>query len=131
MNSNMDKLTAQQLKGISKLLHHIHDKKVTQYILDVLGKENWSRPVLIESCEFLNEEQEMILESLGGCYSNEELDEFMDNWDINDAISERLKEMGITHYLYENEEYIEEIRKGTIICEYINIDEIKKSLGIS
>lgn len=45
--------------------------------------------------------------------------------------SERLKEMGITHYLYENEEYIEEIRKGTIICEYINIDEIKKSLGIS
>ena len=131
MNSNMDKLTAQQLKGISKLLHHIHNEGVTQYILEVLGKENWSRPILIESCEFLNKEQETLLESLGGCYSNEELDEFMDNWDINDEISERLKEMGITHYLYENEEYIEEIRKGTIICEYINIDEIKKSLGIS
>ena len=69
----MDKLTKQQLKGISKLLHHIHDEKVTQYILEVLGKENWSRPVLIESCEFLNEEQETLLESLGGCYSDEEM----------------------------------------------------------
>ena len=122
----MEKLTEQQLKGISKLLHHIHDKKVTQYILDVLGKENWSRPVLIESCEFLNEEQEMILESLGGCYSNEELDEFMDIWDINDEISKKLKEMGVTRYLYENEEYLDEIRAGKIVCESINVEEIKK-----
>ena len=127
----MDKLTKQQLKGISKLLHHIHDEKVTQYILEVLGKENWSRPVLIESCEFLNEEQEMILESLGGCYSNKELDEFMDIWDINDEIFKKLKEMGVTRYLYENEEYIEEIRTGTIICEGINVEEIKKNLKIS
>ena len=127
----MEKLTTQQLKGISKLLHHIHDKGVTQHILAVLGQENWSRPVLIESCEFLNEEQEMILESLGGCYSNEELDEFMDIWDINDDISKKLKEMGVTRYLYENEEYIEEIRTGTIICEGINVEEIKKNLKIS
>ena len=127
----MEKLTEQQLKGISRLLHHIHDKKVTQYILDVLGKENWSRPVLIESCEFLNEEQETLLESLGGCYSDEEMDEFMDIWDINDEISKKLKEIGVTHYLYENEEYIEEIRTGTIICEGINVEEIKKNLKIS
>ena len=124
----MDKLTKQQLKGISKLLHHIHDEKVTQYILEVLGKENWSRPVLIESCEFLNEEQETLLESLGGCYSDEEMDEFMDIWDINDEISKKLKEIGVTRYLYENEEYIEEIRTGTIICEGINVEEIKKNL---
>lgn len=124
----MEKLTEQQLKGISKLLHHIHDEKVTQYILEVLGKENWSRPVLIESCEFLNEEQETLLESLGGCYSDEEMDEFMNIWDINDEISEQLKEMGVTRDLYENEEYIEEIRKGTIICEGINVEEIKKNL---
>ena len=131
INKNMEKLTEQQLKGISKLLHHIHDEKVTQYILEVLGKENWSRPVLIESCEFLNEEQETLLESLGGCYSDEEMDEFMDIWDINDEISKKLKEMGVTRYLYENEEYIEDIRKGTIICEGINVEEIKKNLEIS
>lgn len=122
----MDKLTKQQLKGISKLLHHIHDEKVTQYILEVLGKENWSRPVLIESCEFLNEEQETLLESLGRCYSDEEMDEFMDIWDINDEISKKLKEIGVTRYLYENEEYLDEIREGKIVCESINVEEIKK-----
>ena len=126
INKNMEKLTEQQLKGISKLLHHIHVEKVTQYILEVLGKENWSRPVLIESCEFLNEEQETLLESLGGCYSDEEMDEFMDIWDINDEISKKLKEIGVTHYLYENEEYLDEIREGKIVCESINIEEIKK-----
>ena len=73
----MEKLTTQQLKGISKLLHHIHDKGVTQHILAVLGKENWSRPVLIESCEFLNEEQEELFEFLGGCYTSEEM---MSSW---------------------------------------------------
>ena len=74
----------------------------------------------------MNEEQEMILESLGGCYSNEELDEFMDIWDINDEISKKLKEMGVTRYLYENEEYLDEIREGKIVCESINVEEIKK-----
>ena len=122
----MDKLTKQQLKGISLLLHHIHDEKVTQYILEVLGKENWSRPVLIESCEFLNEEQETLLESLGGCYSDEEMDEFMDIWDINDEISKKLKEIGVSRYLYENEEYLDDIREGKIVCASINVKEIKK-----
>ena len=79
----------------------------------------------------LSEEQEEFFNLLGGCYTSEELDEFMDIWDINDEIARILKEHGVTHYLYENEEYIDEIRKGTIIHEYINIDEIKASLGIS
>ena len=127
----MDKLTIQQSKGISKLLHHIHNERATQYILEVLGKENWTRPILIESCEYLSEEQEEFFNLLGGCYTSEELDEFMDIWDINDEIARILKEHGVTHYLYENEEYIDEIRKGTIIHEYINIDEIKASLGMS
>ena len=39
--------------------------------------------------------------------------------------------MGVTRYLYENEEYIEDIRKGIIICEGINVEEIKKNLEIS
>ena len=126
----MEKLTTQQLKGISKLLHHIHDKGVTQHILAVLGKENWSRPVLIESCEFLNEEQEELFEFLGGCYTSEEMDEFMDIWDINDEIAKILKEQGVTSYFYTNEEYLDAIREGHVICEGIDVEEIKQSLGM-
>ena len=70
-----------------------------------------------------------MLESFGGGYSSEEIDEILYNDDIDFEISERLKEMGVTHYLYENEEYIEEIRKGTITCEGINIEEIKKMIN--
>ena len=47
---------------------------------------------------------------------------------INEEIIERLKEQGVSKYLYENEEYLEEIRRGTIICKGINIDEIKKMI---
>ena len=32
-------------------------------------------------------------------------------------------------YLYENEEYLDEIREGRIICEGIDIDEIRKNLN--
>ena len=39
-----------------------------------------------------------------------------------------MKEQGVSKYLYENEEYLEEIRRGTIICEGIDIDEIKNML---
>ena len=63
--------------------------------------------------------------------TSEEIDEILYNDDLNFEISEQLKEMGVTRYLYENEEYIEEIRTGTIICEGINVEEIKKNLEIS
>ena len=82
----MDKLTKQQEKGISKLLHHIHNERATQYILEVLGKENWTRPILIESCEYLSEEQEEFFNLLGGCYTSEELDEFMAEAFTNEKI---------------------------------------------
>ena len=39
-----------------------------------------------------------------------------------------MKEQGVTKYLYENEEYLEEIRRGTIICEGIDVEEIKNML---
>ena len=51
----------------------------------------------------------------------------MDIWDINDEIFKKLKEMGVTRYLYENEEYLDEIREGKIVCESINVEEIKKN----
>lgn len=123
----MDKLTRKQEEGIYKLLHHIHDEKVTQHILEVLGKENWTRDILSE-CDYLTDEQEDLFESLGGEYTCEEMDEFIESLSINEEIVERLKEQGVSHYLYENDEYIEDIRKGNIICEGIDVEKIKRNL---
>ena len=127
----MYKLTKQQLSGISELVHHIHNKEVIQCILETLGRDNWNRDILSNCVRYLNDEQDNVFESLGGGYSSEEIDEILYNDDLNFEISEQLKEMGVTRYLYENEEYIEEIRTGTIICEGINVEEIKKNLKIS
>ncbi len=127
----MDKLTKQQLSGISELVHHIHNKEVIQCILETLGRDNWNRDILSNCVRYLDDEQDNVLESLGGGYSSEEIDEILYNDDLNFEISEQLKEIGVTRYLYENEEYIEDIRKGTIICEGINVEEIKKNLEIS
>ena len=127
----MDKLTKQQLSGISELVHHIHNKEVIQCILETLGRDDWNRDILSNCVRYLDDEQDNVLESLGGGYSSKEIDEILYNDDLNFEISEQLKEMGVTRYLYENEEYIEDIRKGTIICEGINVEEIKKNLEIS
>ncbi len=122
----MNLLNKKEQEGMWKLLHHIHDKEVVQCILETLGRENWTRDILIESWSYLTEEQEEFLESLGGGYTSEEIDEHLENDDINFEISERLKDMGVTHYLYENKDYLDEIREGKIICEGINVEEIKK-----
>ena len=125
----MDKLTKQQQSGISELVHHIHDEKVLQYILETIGKENWTRNILANcSLSYLTLEQEEILESLGGLYTDEEIDKILHEDDVNFEIAERLKEQGVTHYLYENEDYLNEIREGEIICEGIDVGEIKKML---
>ena len=67
-------------------------------------------------------------ESLGGGYESEEIDEFIYNDKVNLEISRRLKEQGVTSYLYTNEEYLDEIRNGSIICEGINVEEIKNMI---
>ena len=125
----MEKLTREQERGICKLLHHTHNEEMTQHILNTIGKHNWTRDILSEcSYDYMTEEQEDLYESLGGGYTDEEMDEFIESLSINEEIIERLKEQGVSKYLYENEEYLEEIRRGTIICEGINIDEIKNML---
>ena len=124
----MDRLTKHEQDGIWKLLCHIHNKKAVQCILETLGKENWNRDILSSSFDYLTEEQECIFESLGGDYSSEEIDEHLDIDSINHEIAEKLKEQGVTHYLYENEEYLDEIREGNIICECIDVDAIKGAL---
>lgn len=123
----MDRLNKQQLSGIAELVHYINDKNTIQCILEKLGKENWTRDIL-GNCSYLTPEQEEVLESLGGLYTGEEIDIILDNDDMNNIISEKLKEQGVTHYLYENEDYLDEIREGKIICEGINVEEIKNML---
>lgn len=122
----MDKLTKQQQSGISELVHHIHDEKVLQYVLETIGKENWTRNIL-GNCHlsYLTKEQEDVLESMGGLYEWEEIEEHLHNDDINFEIAEKLKGQGVTHYLYENEDYLNEIREGKIICEGIDVEEIR------
>ena len=124
----MEKLTRQQEYVICKLLHYSKSEEFSQFILKTIGEHNWTRNILSDTVEFLTEEQEDLYESLGGGYTDEEMDEFIESLSINEEIIERLKEQGVSKYLYENEEYLEEIRRRTIICEGINIDEIKKMI---
>ena len=125
----MNKLTKQQQSGISELVHHIQNENVLQCILETIGKENWTRAILANcSISLLTEEQEELLESLGGLYTGDEIDEILQNDDINFEIAEKLKGRGVTHYLYENEDYLNEIREGKIICEGIDVEEIKNML---
>lgn len=123
----MDKLTKKQEEGIYKLLHHTHEKEYVQYVLNTIGKENWTRDILSE-CSLCNltDEQITIFENLGGYYTSDEMDVIFCNDDINSIISEKLKEQGVTKNLYENEEYLDEIREGKIVCEGIDVDEIKR-----
>ena len=124
----MEKLTKQQEEGIWMLLSNINNSEIVQCILDTLGRENWTRDILIESVSYLTEEQEDLLESLGGAYTEEESNKHVQNYIINSEIAEKLKEQGVTHFLYENEEYLDEIREGKIICEGINLKEITKNM---
>lgn len=124
----MDKLTRQQEDIICELLHHCHQEEIAQYILQTIGGHNWTRGILSCSPEFLTEEQEDLYDSLGGGYDADEIDEEILIDVINEEIVERLKAEGVTQYLYENEEYINAIREGEIICEGIDIDDIKNTV---
>ena len=127
----MDKLTNRQLEGIAELVHHIHDKGAIQCILEALGEENWTRGILSNSYHYLTNEQKAIAESKGGHYTSEEIDEHLDNYDINRGIAEKIERMGLTNfsnYSLEFADYLDEIREGKIICEGIDVEEIKNTI---
>ena len=127
----MDKLTNRQLKGIAELVHHIHDEKAIQCILEALGKENWTRSIFSNCAKYLTEEQEDIYESMGGGYTSEEIDEELDNDSINYLIAKKLEEKGLTGFsddIFENQEYLDKIREGKIVCEGIDVEEIKNMI---
>ena len=124
----MEKLTNRQLCGIAKLVHYIHDEKAIQCILEALGKENWTRDILGNS-HYLTEEQNKIFWSMGGDYTSEEIDEELDKDSINYLIAQELGKKGLTGFsddIFENQEYLDKIREGKIICESIDVEEIKR-----
>ena len=123
----MDKLNKQQLSGIAELVHYINEENAIQCILEKLGKENWTRDIL-SNCSHLTFEQESFLKSMGGYYTSDEIDKIVENHIVNLDISEKLKKQGVSHYLYENEDYLDEIREGKIICDGINVDDIKNMI---
>ena len=124
----IDKLTRQQEVIVRKLLHYSKSEEFSQFILNTIGKHNWTRNILSDTVEYLTEEQEDLYESLGGGYDSEEIDEFIYNNSVNLEISRKLREQGVTSYLCENEEYLDEIRNGNIICDGINVEEIKSAI---
>lgn len=129
VRNDMDKLTREQEYVICKLLHYSKSEEFSQFILKTIGEHNWTRNILSDTVEFLTEEQEDLYESLGGGFDSEEIDEFIYNNNVNLEISRKLREHGVTKYLCENEDYLDEIRNGSIICEGIDIEEIKAKLN--
>ena len=122
----MDKLTRQQEYVICKLLDNSRSEETTQYILEFIGRENWTRDILIEGGRFLTGEQEDILESLGDGYTIDEIDTYTNIALVNFKISEALRLQGAVRFLYENQDYIDAIRTGEIVIEGIDVEQIKK-----
>ena len=121
----MDKLTRQQEDLVCKLLHCSYSEEITQFILDTIEKHNWTRNILCSDPSFLTEEQKGLYYNLGGGFKINEVKEDIEIAVINQKIANILEDQGVTKYLYENEEYLDEIRNGSIICEGINVEEIK------
>ena len=121
----MEKFKRSEEKVIGRLLNCAYTKEQTQFILNTIGKENWTKSILSNCRErYLTEEQKEISHSLGWGYS---FDEMWNRAEIsihNKLIVEKLKELGVSKYLYENDDYIDDIRNKVIICEGIDIDKI-------
>lgn len=124
----MDKLTKQQEDLVCKLLHCSYSEEITQFILDAIEKHNWTRNILGSDPSFLTEEQKGLYYNLGGGFKMNEVKEDVEIAVINQKIANILEDQGVTKYLYENEDYLNAIRIGEVICEGINIEDIKKMI---
>lgn len=121
----MKKFKRSEEKVVGRILHCSHNKEVIQHILTTIGRENWTKSIL-SNCRmsYLTEEQKELSLSFGWGYT---FDEMWDEAKIsihNKLIVEKLKEMGVSKYLYENDDYIDDIRNKVIICEGIDVDKI-------
>ena len=125
----MKKLKRSEEKVIGKLLHCAYNEEITQFILETIGEENWTKSIL-SNCrqQYLTEEQKEVSRSLGYGYSFDEMWDRAKTSTQNKLIVEKLKELGVSKYLYENDDYIDDIRNKVIVCEGIDIDKIKNML---
>ncbi|MBR5476261.1 MAG: hypothetical protein IKV17_05520 [Bacteroidaceae bacterium] len=124
----MDKLTKSQEDIVCKLLHCSYNEEITQFILDTIEEHNWTRNILGSDPSFLTEEQKELYYNLGGGFKMNEVKEDVEIAVINQKIANILEEQGVTKYLYENEDYLTAIRTGEVICEGVNIEDIKKMI---
>lgn len=124
----MDKLTRQQEDLVCKLLHCSYNDEITQFILETIEEHNWTRSILGSDPSFLTEEQKTLYYQLGGGYKMDEVKEDVEIAIINQEIANILEKQGVTKYLYENDDYLTAIRNGEIICEGIDVREIKKMI---
>ncbi len=124
----MERLTQQQEDIVCKLLDSSYSEEITQFILDVIEEHNWTRSILGSDSSYLTEEQKELYYKLGGGYSMNEVKEEVEKSVTNQKIANILEERGVTKYLYENEEYLTAIREGEVICEGINVEEIKNMI---
>ncbi len=124
----MEKLTKQQEDIVCELLHRSYNEEITQFILDVIEEHNWTRSILGSDPSYLTEEQKDLYNKLGGDFTMCDVQEDIENSAINQEIANILEESGVTKYLYENEEYLTAIREGEVICEGINVEEIKNMI---
>ena len=124
----MDKLTKSQEDIVCELLHCSYSEEITQFILDTIEEHNWTRNILGSDPSFLTEEQKELYYNLGGGFKMNEVKEDVEIAVINQKIANILEEQGVTKYLYENEDYLTAIRTGEVICEGVNIEDIKKMI---
>lgn len=125
----MDKFTKQQEDIICELLHCSENKEFKQELLQLIGEDNWSRNILSSTRnKYLTESQIRYFYSLGGHFSGDEVSEHINEWRIEKAISNRLKEQGVSRFLYENEEYLSALREGQEIFEGLDIEKVKNEL---
>lgn len=124
----MDKLTKSQEDIVCKLLHCSYSEEITQFILDTIEEHNWTRNILGSDPSFLTEEQKELYYNLGGGFKMNEVKEDVEIAVINQKIANILEGQGVTKYLYENEDYLTAIRTGEVICEGVNIEDIKKMI---
>ena len=124
----MDKLTKSQEDIVCELLHCSYSEEITQFILDTIEEHNWTRNILSSDPSFLTEEQKDLYYNLGGGFKMNEVKEDVEIAVINQKIANILEEQGVTKYLYKNEDYLTAIRTGEVICEGVNIEDIKKMI---
>lgn len=56
----MDKLTRQQEDLVCELLHCSYNEEITQFILETIGEDNWTRSILGSDPSFLTEKQKTL-----------------------------------------------------------------------